>query len=80
MKMNTPTLDKIEAYRRQELKNLLSECTEGQIMLFKRMYSHKKLELPIEEVVDKMPSDRIDWAIEQTERTLYSNATTSHIK
>lgn len=52
------------------LKNLLSQCTEGQQMLFKRMYSHNNLDLPINDVVDNMDSDKMDWAITQCERTL----------
>lgn len=55
------------------LKGLLSQCTEGQQMMFKKMYSHKNLELPINEAVDKMDSDRIDWAISQCERTVEKN-------
>lgn len=52
------------------LKGLLSQCTEGQQMMFKRMYSPKNLELPINEAVDNMNPDKIDWAISQCENTL----------
>ncbi len=52
------------------LKELLDQCTESQQHLFKRMYSHKNLELPISEVVDNMDDDKIDWAVTQCERTL----------
>lgn len=55
------------------LKQLLSQCTEDQQMMFKRMYSHKNLELPIDEVVDNMEDDKIDWAITQCERTVEKN-------
>jgi len=55
------------------LKNLLSKCTEPQQMLFKRMYSHNNLELPINDVVDQMDSDKMDWAISQCERTVEKN-------
>jgi hypothetical protein len=55
------------------LKDLLSKCTEPQQMIFKRMYSHKNLELPINEVVDKMPDDKLDWAISQCEKTIEKN-------
>ncbi len=55
------------------LKGLLSECTEGQQLMFKRMYCHKNLELPINEAVDQMADDKIDWAISQTERSVEKN-------
>lgn len=55
------------------LKGLLVQCTEGQQMMFKRMYSHKNLNLPINEAVDKMDPDKIDWAISQCERTVEKN-------
>jgi hypothetical protein len=58
---------------RDILKNLLSECTEGQQLMFKRMYSHNRLELPINEVVDKMDTNKIDWAICQCEKSVEKN-------
>lgn len=58
------------------LKGLLAECTEGQQLMFKRMYCHKNLELPINEAVDQMADDKIDWAITQTERTVEKNRST----
>ena len=59
------------------LKKNLAECTPDQQMMFKRMYSHKNPELPIDEVVDKMPDDKIDWAMTQVERTLQNNKVTA---
>lgn len=55
------------------LKQLLSECTEEQQLMFKKMYSNHHNELPINEVVDKMDTDKIDWAISQCERTVEKN-------
>jgi hypothetical protein len=55
------------------LKELLAECTTEQQLFFKRMYSHNNLELPINDVVDQMNEDKIDWAIIQTERTIEIN-------
>jgi hypothetical protein len=55
------------------LKNLLAQCTEGQQLMFKRMYCHKNLELPIDEAVDQIADDKIDWAISQCERTVNKN-------
>lgn len=58
---------------RNILKELLSQCTEGQQFMFKRMYSHKNLELSINESVDNMDDDKIDNAITQCERTVEKN-------
>lgn len=58
---------------RNILKELLAQCTEGQQMMFKKMYSPKNLELPINDAVDKMNPDKIDWAISQCENTLKKN-------
>jgi hypothetical protein len=58
---------------KQILKDLLAQCTEGQQLMFKRMYCHKDLEKPINDAVDQMADDKIDWAITQTERTVEKN-------
>ena len=57
------------------LKNLLSQCTEGQQLMFKRMYCHK-LEMPINDAVDQMDESKIDWAISQCERSVEKNRRT----
>jgi hypothetical protein len=41
--------------------------------MFKKMYCHKNLELPINDVVDQMADDKIDWAFTQTEKTVNKN-------
>jgi len=55
------------------LKDLLSQCTEPQQLMFKRIYCHLNLELSINEAVDKMEESKMDWAISQCERTVYKN-------
>ena len=66
-------LQKINDYRLGTLKELLSQTTEEQQMFFKRMYSHKDLQADINDVVDKMPDEKINWAIQQVERTVIQN-------
>lgn len=56
--------------KRKILKELLAKCSLENHLIFKRMYSHTNLELPIDEVVDKMPSKKLDHAINQAESTL----------
>lgn len=66
--------ENLQQYARQTLKDGLAQCTEPQKMLFKRIYSHGNLELPISDVVDKMESDKLDWAMQQVQGTLIKNA------
>lgn len=63
----------LQNFAREELKAGLSLCTEAQQLLFKRMYSHKELGKSIDEVVDLIPEDKLDWAMQQVERTLANN-------
>lgn len=55
------------------LKGLLAECNEGQQLMFKRMYCHANLELPINEAVDQMEEDKMDHAITQCQRSVAKN-------
>ena len=63
----------IKNVAKEMLKELLSKCTYGQQLMFKRMYCHKNLELPINEAVSQMADDKIDWAMTQVERTVKKN-------
>lgn len=62
--------DKLRDFAKQELKNGLSQCTTAEVLLFKRMYSHKNLNANIGDVVDNMPDDKLSWAMDQVDRTL----------
>ena len=66
----------IEAFVRTELKKGLSQCTEAQQLLFKRMYAHGNLLAGIEDVVDTMDIDKLDCALGQVQRTLAKRNTT----
>lgn len=59
----------LSEYARSSLKDGLKKCTEGQIAKFKRMYS-KDPGQSIDQVVDNMPEEKLDWAMQQVERTL----------
>jgi hypothetical protein len=58
---------------RDHIKELLSQCDEKQQLMFKRMYAHKTLELPINDCVDLMLPDCIYMAIVQCELTVKKN-------
>lgn len=60
----------MDSFKRQNLKDGLAQCTEEEQMIFKRMYSHKDVTLPINEVVDKMLAAQLDWATTQVFRTI----------
>ncbi len=56
---------------RSELKKGLAKLPKARQLLFKRMYSHKNLDADINDVVDNIPEDKLDTALQQVERTLY---------
>ena len=60
----------LQQYARDVLKDGLKQCTDAQQLLFKRMYSPGNIKKPIEEVVDSIDADKLDWAMQQVERTL----------
>ena len=66
--------EQLQAFARAELKAGLSQLPESHHMLFKRMYSHKNLEAKIDSVVDSMPENKLDWAMQQVKRSLDQQA------
>ena len=62
--------EKLIKFARDDLKKGLAQCTEAQQLMFKRMYAGGNLELSINDVVDQMSVDKLDWAMEQVDRTL----------
>jgi len=56
--------NKLSQFAREELKQGLQKCTDPEKHVFKRLYSHDNLELPINEVVDNMPDEELDWAMQ----------------
>ena len=53
----------LEEIMREELKNLLSQCTEKQVAFFNRLYKS----------VDLIPKEQMENAICQCERTIKNN-------
>lgn len=62
--------DKIQQFARDSIKRGLNMLPEQNRIVFNRMYSPDDLYADINTVVDNMPSDRLDWAMQQVERTL----------
>ncbi len=72
----------LQIFARDQLKNGLAQCTDGEKTLFKRMYSFPNgvnkpadLEKDIDSVVDDMDAEKLDWAMQQVSRTLKKRAT-----
>ena len=57
-------------FARVQLKEGLAKLGEKEHIMFKRIYSHGNLELDINEVVNKIPEEKLDWAMQQVENTL----------
>ena len=64
--MNT----QLESFARSKLKEGLSKCNESEQLIFKRMYSHTNLDADINDAVDSMEEEKLDWAMCQVQRTL----------
>jgi hypothetical protein len=60
----------LQSYAREQLKEDLSQLPEGSQKMFKRMYSHGNLDTDINTVVDNMPEEKLDWAMQQVEKSL----------
>lgn len=61
-------------FARQQIKTKLILCTDQEKHSFKLMYSHKNLDMPIDDVVDGMLDEKLDWALSQVERTIAKRA------
>lgn len=75
--------DTLKAFARQTLKDGLAKCTEGQQLVFKLMYcdptnpwrrtpedTTRIKATNVGNVVDNIPDEKLDWAMEQVETTL----------
>lgn len=61
---------KLQDYAKSVLKDGLSQCTDAQQVMFKKMYAHNEMNKDINDIVDPLPEDKLDWAMQQVERTL----------
>lgn len=62
-------LPEVDEYLRNRLKEGLAQCTEEEQQKFKLMYSYPHTNRNIEEIVDLMPQEKLDWAIQQVDNT-----------
>lgn len=66
--------EQLQQFARETLKEGLAKLPEDNQKMFKRMYSPENLEADINEVVDNVPVDRLDWAMQQVARTVQEHA------
>ena len=66
--------NQLKEFARRTIKDGLAKCTGGQVHIFKRMYSFKNMDTDINTIVDNMPDEKLDWAMEQVRRTLEKEA------
>jgi hypothetical protein len=69
--------NQLKDFARQQLKDGLAQLPEGWQTMFKRMYANGNLEMPINDVVDKMPDEKLDWAMQQVQKSLEKQAKTN---
>ena len=62
--------NQMQEFARTTLKNGLAQLPEGHQRMFKRMYSPDDLDANISDVVELMPEEKLDWAMQQVERSL----------
>ena len=55
---------------RQIMKDKIKLLPNENQVFFKRMYSHKNLDKPIDLVIDDMEENKLEWALSQIETTL----------
>jgi hypothetical protein len=61
--MKSEALLRATEFKRQIIGEFLTECSEAQVDLFNRMYGS----------VETIAEDKMDWAIQQCERTVAKN-------
>lgn len=61
---------KIYDFARKELLSGLKKLPENNVLFFKRMYSHKNLNLNIDDVVKNMSDEKLEHALFQVDNTL----------
>lgn len=62
--------NQLQEFARAQLKLGLNQLPEFNQNLFKKMYNNGDHSKPIGIVVDDMSEDKLDWAMQQVQRTL----------
>jgi hypothetical protein len=62
--------EKLQNFARNELKIGLAQLPKSWQKTFKLMYSHKNPNDDINDIVDRMPFEKLSWAMEQVDRSI----------
>ena len=62
--------EQMQQFARDFLKTVLAKLPASNCLIFNRMYSPDDLEASVSDVVDDMPEERLDWAMQQVQRSL----------
>ena len=65
----------VVAFIREQIKKGLAQLEDAHRLRFNRMYSHENLEKPVNDVVDTMPEEKLNWALTQVENSLLKTNT-----
>jgi hypothetical protein len=64
--------EQLQTFARDTIKEGLALLSDSHRLMFKKMYSHEDLDADINHVVDTMPEDKLDWAMQQVMRSIES--------
>ena len=65
----------LQEFARSTLRGGVIQLPEDYQLMFKRMYSPKNINIPIGDVVETMSEEKLDWAMQQVERSLLKLST-----
>lgn len=65
----------VSEFTRKEIIQGLNQLPDSWVKMFNRMYNHKNLDASIEETVNAMPEEKLDWALSQVENSIFKNKT-----
>lgn len=57
-------------FMREQIKKGLDKLEDKHRLFFKRMYSQAIMSKSINDIIDNMPEQKLDWALTQIENTL----------
>lgn len=64
--------EELQTFARNTIKEGLALLPESHRLVFKKMYSHEDLDADINHVVNTMPENELDWAMQQVIASLES--------
>jgi hypothetical protein len=65
----------MQAFARQTLKDGLAKLNPKNHRMFNQMYNPENLDADVNDTVDDIDASKLDWAMQQVERTIQTNLT-----